>query len=410
MMSRAARHAVKDCLSLIDSPAYGGAGTKKAAFEKGGNDYDDAPMLSNWSRQTTPDISDYEAYNAISGEVVLRLWPGSKYMMVNTIRDAADGSRSLRRMRDVEEGCFVAVKRQTAQANGSNRNNSEFDLDPELVEKDGGETSEELMREVSMLQHLAKQQYPFMCDLHGVFIDPSFIYIVSSFADEGNLLSWSTNELQMGCERETSMRPLVVQMCSALRDLHDLGICHRDISLESFVLKSKTAEERRSKGGLLRIQLVDYKASVFGQMCPYPAKVGGDPYRAPELHDAMALRYDGFAADIFALGVTTFCMATTLIPWRLTQSGDKLFELFKSYGYSRYLAERRTRARGFSRLDDLLSSGLAELTEGLLQIDPLVRFSLGEANWCAQEYEELDAPEQVAASRQTVWVLDWLAC
>merc|ERR1719487_2098296 len=134
----------------------------------------------------------------------------------------------------------------------------------------------------------------------------------------------------MGCERETIMRPLVVQMCSALRDLHDLGICHRDISLESFVLQTnKTAEERRSKG-LLRIQLVDYKASVFGQLCPYPAKVGGDPYRAPELHDATALRYDGFAADIFALGVTIFCMATTLIPWRLTQSGDKLYDLFKS--------------------------------------------------------------------------------
>eukprot|EP00929_Paragymnodinium_shiwhaense_P116059 TRINITY_DN85300_c0_g1_i1.p1 TRINITY_DN85300_c0_g1~~TRINITY_DN85300_c0_g1_i1.p1 ORF type:complete len:375 (+),score=55.96 TRINITY_DN85300_c0_g1_i1:152-1276(+) len=373
-MGRAARHAIEECLSWKN-----GAASCTSS--------EDRWPLADEIYKLTALKNVLEQQEAKDQELVLRPWRAGQFMLMSTLQQPCSGRSGVFRMRDVELGRFVAVKQMTMNDGGNNADASE------VTKK---KTYESIWSEVTLLHHLDQSRYAFSCEFYGLYMDISSLYIVTAVANMGDLFSWSSNTKEMGCERETEMRPIVVQMCMALRDLHDLGIAHRDVSLENFVLNT-------TESGELQVKLVDFEASSLGQICDASSKAGKHTYRAPEIHNSAC--YDSFLADAFALGVSIFCMATADYPWRFTTSCDKFFAFFQTYGFTRYLAERKTRAKGFSRLQDLLSSGLAELTEELLQVDPAARSCLGEACW--QEPEVASSRNMIP--RQSVWVLDWLS-
>ena len=73
-------------------------------------------------------------------------------------------------------------------------------------------------------------RYPYVCELLGIFTDKEESYVVTSFCTGGDLFNWCDGHPPPGREREKVMGPIVAQIFSAVRWLHEMGIAHRDIS------------------------------------------------------------------------------------------------------------------------------------------------------------------------------------
>jgi len=151
---------------------------------------------------------------------------------------------------------------------------------------------------------------------------------------------------------------------------------------------------------------MDYKESAFGQACVHSAKVSQTPYVAPELHQSSPEDYyDAFLVDVFALGVTVFCMATTLLPWRCALPDDRFYSLFRLEGYERYLADRRTHWNSNSKPATLLSKGLMEVTEALMQPQVMKRSCLGETRcWLSQVLLDRDPVQRSCLEESACWL------
>eukprot|EP00929_Paragymnodinium_shiwhaense_P115528 TRINITY_DN84478_c0_g1_i1.p1 TRINITY_DN84478_c0_g1~~TRINITY_DN84478_c0_g1_i1.p1 ORF type:complete len:467 (-),score=48.77 TRINITY_DN84478_c0_g1_i1:308-1708(-) len=214
----------------------------------------------------------------------------------------------------------------------------------------------------------------------GVFRDlEGLTYVLSPYASRGDLLGWCLKAPRPGSGREQAMMPLAVQLLSAVEFLQDHDICHRDLSLENALLLE-------GEDGSLQIKLIDFGMAMLGRTGYNMA--GKERYRAPEMHDLASLgHYNTFAADIFALGIMLFSMAVQDYPWNSSKKGEcLLFEYYRRYGFVPLLQRRRLgrQSTSFLYLVDVLSTDLAQLLAGMLQVSVRSRTSLGaSASWCA---------------------------
>ena len=191
----------------------------------------------------------------------------------------------------------------------------------------------------------------------------------SEFATEGDLFGWCEQEPLPGPQRETMMLPLVEQILAATRWLHNLGIAHRDLSLENVLLTDVG-------GGEMQIKLIDFGMATLSKSCTHEIR-GKASYQAPEMHGKKPC--DPMAFDHFALGVVLFAMASQDYPWSSTAPNScKLFESVKQLGLRKFLAHRRVRKQSSKKLSEVLSPDLVEIIEGLLAFDPAERLTLGE--------------------------------
>merc|ERR1719491_52809 len=119
------------------------------------------------------------------------------------------------------------------------------------------------------------------------------------------------------------MRPIVSQVFKATRWLHNLGIAHRDLSLENVLLTENSSSE-------LQVKIIDFGMASMSRHTV--RNVRGKPsYQAPEMHTYA--QYDTFLADNFALGVVLYSMAVRNYPWEHTKPGkDRKFEFAKKSG------------------------------------------------------------------------------
>jgi len=172
-----------------------------------------------------------------------------------------------------------------------------------------------------------------------------------------------------------------------IRDLHNLQIVHRDLSLENILL-TKLEDDPNS----LRIRIIDF--SMASTIRNFRSCVRGKAsYQAPELHADQ--EYDAILSDVFSLGVTLYALLLKDYPWLSTRPGGcKCFEYVRKHGFRSYLAKRKLRNSG-SRFGDMMSEPLKRLLEGLLALDPAQRFTLGEN--CFQN-----------TSRRSIWDEPWI--
>mmetsp|Transcript_34413 Transcript_34413/g.88846 ORF Transcript_34413/g.88846 Transcript_34413/m.88846 type:complete len:479 (+) Transcript_34413:75-1511(+) len=249
------------------------------------------------------------------------------------------------------------------------------------------DASEQPWVDIAVLKWLNDLRFPFVCSLHGVFEDAISMYVVSSLATNGDLFSWTFGLPGVGRERETMIRPLVAQAIYAVGWLHDLGIGHRDLSLENLLLEEVD--------GGLRVKVIDFAMAT--RLRPCSGHVGKRSYQAPEMHYCQ--RYDPFAADAFALGVTLFTMAVKNYPWTSTKSQQcPLFENVVTHGFQKYMETRQLRKEDDLRLAEAFSPELNELIGGLLELKPEQRMSLGEACF---------AQGTKSKRKRCVWDLAW---
>lgn len=327
-----------------------------------------------------------EKVSALLRAEVVRPWDQT-YQRVRLLQESHRNTGDVILMRSVEDGGKFAVKRMprdwmTASA-------------AEFERKHPYET-EKIWTDVGILRYLGEHQFPYVCKLIGVFQDARYMYVASALATGGDLCSWcfkQTDCCQFGEEREATIRPIVKQTLEAVRHLHDLGIGHRDLSLENVVLCMEGNDAPC-------IKLIDF---AMGTLEPWNCHelCSKKSFRALEMYTG---KYNAFLTDAFALGVMIFILAVDAYPWNSTEHrACKYFEYYRYKGLRKLVQVCPFKGdrgdNGSSRkMIDVISEPLLQVLEGLTAADHRERFTLGEGCW-----SKLNAP------RTSVLDMQWLA-
>jgi hypothetical protein len=253
--------------------------------------------------------------------------------------------------------------------------------------------SEQPWNDIAFLKALNSMSAPHVCQFWDVFGDKKWNYLVMELCEEGDLFDWSERTRVEGKERESQMRPLAKQMCSGVMCIHTVGIAHRDLSLENILLK-------RAADGQLQVKIIDFGTATLKRFHKNEVR-GKQSYQAPEMHVDGAV-YDAFLTDVFMLGVVFFSMLIRDYPWMSTKPGCcKLFEFCRAHGLLTLIRRRKLRLDRKRYIADLMTQGIAELLEVMLQLKPDARSTLAEPCW-----KDVDA--YGTAQRRSVWDMHWL--
>lgn len=245
--------------------------------------------------------------------------------------------------------------------------------------------------DIGFLKALEEMKFPYICKLQGIFQDERHTFVVSTLATDGDLLTFCADCPRPGAVRERLLLPLMVQVCAAVRAVHDLGVAHRDLSPENIVV----AEEEGKK----RIKLIDFGMASTCRLCAV-RRNGKTGYLAPELYTENWL--DAFLSDTWAVGIICFVMVTGEYPWKSAQPGAcPYFTHAQQHGF-KSLAEDQHTLRGHrDAIRSVLSAEMIEFLDKVLKVDPAERCCLGEAIY-------LNAPEQDEEPRESAWNLRFL--
>jgi len=200
--------------------------------------------------------------------------------------------------------------------------------------EDGLNVAEDIEMEIELHQKLSEDRVP--CDSIIEFRekcqDGKNIYIVIEHASGGDLFGHvTTNTIKlMGMwhsaishqvkqqklkKWQNQVRNWIRKILEALKFMHDRNICHRDISLENFVL---------CKG--MNVKVIDfglaheYKDGNFRTECGVLGKI---KYLSPEC--AANQYYDGRHNDMWALGVSLWMCLVGSPPWDSASFYDKRY-------------------------------------------------------------------------------------
>jgi len=162
---------------------------------------------------------------------------------------------------------------------------------------------------------------------------------------------------------ERSARKVFVQLLRALQFLHSVGYAHRDVKLDNILL-----------GDNDWLTLTDFEFSACVKTAPYFDRVGTFLYSAPEVR---AGHENGFESDMWASGVTLFCL------------------VFGKFPFSADCLEAREEALALveTSKDCSLSPACKDLICNLLRKNPRHRLTAAEAllhPWCTGENFERD--------------------
>mmetsp|Transcript_27368 Transcript_27368/g.78862 ORF Transcript_27368/g.78862 Transcript_27368/m.78862 type:complete len:497 (+) Transcript_27368:121-1611(+) len=307
---------------------------------------------------------------------------GRGYKQVRTLAQAEANYGSVELMELLAKGTMAAVKHMPRDWTKSG---------PDEFDRCWPEASERPWYDYGVVQYLQKHDFPYICQMLGTYQDETTTYFASAFASRGDLFNWlRRTNLPPGSKREAAMRPIFVQLVKAVCHLHDLGITHRDLSLENVVLHGAKGEEPQLK-------LIDFGMATVHRTSEDVR--GKPPYQAPEMHEAQ--EHDTFVSDAFAVGVIGFAMAAGDYPWLSTKPGGcKNFTRATDGGFFSLLMRWEAScgpAVGHGPLADSFTEPLQEMLEGLLAAEPSSRLTLRESCW---NYEN--------CSRQHVTEMEWL--
>ena len=175
---------------------------------------------------------------------------------------------------------------------------------------------------------------------------------------------------------EQHARVFFCQMLDGLNYCHLAGVAHRDLKLENVLLTSEGVV-KLIDFGLSHVYPVDRSTGVtiVDRSTPLRDVCGSKSYAAPDVLAAQG--YDGFAADIWSLGVCLFAMLSGFFPldeasvndWRFTKLQDAQraghSTVASIYGFYKRTAKH-------------LSSTVINLLDHLLQIDPSQRITMAQ--------------------------------
>lgn len=198
--------------------------------------------------------------------------------------------------------------------------------------------------------------------------DSSRIFTILEYVDGGDLYEIVANNDRIS---EIQASAYFQQIVSGLRFLHSIGICHRDISLESILVSSTGHCKITGLDGCIRCS--DHpenpirpliKQGIFGKQSYMAPEI----LASPEDGGLCWIRYD--RAGLWSLGVVCFVLTVGHAPCGTASAIDARYQLIR---------------RG--RLQDLIaawnvdiSPGLLHLLKSMLHPKPAARLNLDEIN------------------------------
>lgn len=187
---------------------------------------------------------------------------------------------------------------------------------------------------------------------HQDFLENGSWYVVMDYCEGGDLLGRLQASPQSQFEESIAL-DYFRQIAHGVQYLHQVGIAHRDISLENILLKNNICK------------LCDFGLSTeANRTCK--DRVGKAYYMAPEV--VAGDEYDPMAADMWSLGICLFILLTgsPLIP--VACRTEKAFLAFESFGVQWILE--------MWGMSSTISPAVMHLLSGLLQVNPAKRFTL----------------------------------
>ena len=171
--------------------------------------------------------------------------------------------------------------------------------------------------------------------------------MVMEHAKGGELLDYI---LKKGKLDEAETRKFMFQLVEAVSYIHSLGIVHRDLKVENFIL-----DKRRENLKIIDFGLGNaYSKSSF---CKTPC--GSPQYSAPELISGK--NYYGPGIDVWSLGINLFAMLTGKLPFK----SDRVSHLHKLMVDKKYTMPP-------------VSSECKDLITAFLEPEPTLRITLKE--------------------------------
>jgi serine/threonine protein kinase len=205
----------------------------------------------------------------------------SSFTQVRRLAGAIYGDVSLQRWSrpDQVDNEIVAVKRLDNKRMDLNANK---ETDEHKVHRNPacGADAEDPLTEIGVLAYLGRQQDrpEYILKMLGVFADTRHTYLVTEFADGGELFEVVAKGTQLP---EVNVLRYTWQLLHAVEYLHKHWVAHRDISLENILVLAGS------------IRLMDFAMAVqshssSGTPLRYFRPAGKDFYRSPECYVPVA--------------------------------------------------------------------------------------------------------------------------
>eukprot|EP00995_Heteronema_vittatum_P002157 NODE_130_length_1835_cov_255.701568_g90_i0.p1 GENE.NODE_130_length_1835_cov_255.701568_g90_i0~~NODE_130_length_1835_cov_255.701568_g90_i0.p1 ORF type:complete len:451 (-),score=212.10 NODE_130_length_1835_cov_255.701568_g90_i0:483-1772(-) len=200
-----------------------------------------------------------------------------------------------------------------------NRSNPEEEVAIKIIDNTlllaDPENKKRMDRELAVLQKL---KHPYLMELHDVIDTKTHKYVVLEYIPGGELFDYI---LKQGGKLTMDERfKFFTQTVMAVNVLHRHQWVHRDVSLSNLLLDINK----------------DLKLADFGMACPVPKNgfltdsVGSPAYACPEI--IRGVKYRGYAADVWSLGVVLFVLLTGTLPFA-AENQELMFNKIKSADY-----------------------------------------------------------------------------
>lgn len=197
----------------------------------------------------------------------------------------------------VGQGGFGTVFRCTHKATGEVRALKRMDTNQISVRH--------IAREVALMRIL-KHKSVVRC--HGLFLEAQYINIVVDLLLGGDLVDGLNKYRQEhGSLPDDRLANLSRQMLAGIVHVHGLGIVHRDIKAENYLISRREIGDPNC-----HVALADFGVAIrLENNTKLEEQVGTKSFWAPEI---WSKRYD-FAIDVWALGCTTYILLAGQLPF-----------------------------------------------------------------------------------------------
>ena len=212
-----------------------------------------------------------------------------------------------------------------------------------------------IRREIAILYHLANNKD--VVTLRDVHEDENSVNLIMDLCEGGVLYKQLLPGGKFECPLdEPTAAKMFVNMLNITNSIHDLGVCHRDIKPDNFLLAKKPFSE-------YDIKISDFGLSVFYTQNPLSTCVGSPFYVAPEV----LKRSYSIEVDIWSMGVILYIQLGGTFPFY----GSTPSEIFDNVKF----AEPNINSSDW----DNVSPEAKDLVKCLLNKDPVKRITGKEA-------------------------------
>eukprot|EP01041_Mallomonas_annulata_P003991 gene3991-7947_t len=181
------------------------------------------------------------------------------------------------------------------------------------------------------------------------FVENSKLYIVMEFADGGDLSGSVKQRKSTGKKwSEDEVMRIFVQICLALKHVHDKNILHRDLKSQNIFLTSK---------GIVKLGDFGIAKVLDASEDQARTQIGTPYYLSPEICES---RPYGRSSDMWSLGVVLYELVVLELPFQAQSLPALIHKIIST-------------EPAWSPISDHFSTGLLDLAKSLLAKDPTVR-------------------------------------